>query len=446
MVESIFMQIDFAEGGNSAAFVTSGWSPPEPHGTWSNGVESLLEVANLPYGGQYTVNLSAGPFLVPTVVQHQDLSISANGVEVFRERLTQGRNISFAIPERALNASRKVIFRFYCPTAVSPLSIGHSADMRRLGFSVWHMSITSQGETSAGFGGGVEVALGPIQKVAAVTMVYNEPEYLPIWLAHSAAQVGIENCFVIDHGSDDGSTTGLACNVLRIPRSPYDPAKQSKFNSEFCASLLNWFDWVVYSDVDELVMPDPKIARDLREYCRRPLPDVVTAIGLNMAHRPSVEPALDFTRKITWQRDYVFTASSMCKPILIRKPVTWSPGSHSSDDDLVFDHLYLFHLRWVDLPYGLRRLRKTRSMAWVSTDAGAHQRVEDEKMTEIFMGFASLLPLDGIDFDPATAPVQEFLDEVVASQAGKEDHVYKIALDIWAKNLWKLPDRFIGKF
>jgi hypothetical protein len=136
----------------------------------------------------------------------------------------------------------------------------------------------------------------------------------------------------------------------------------------------------------------------------------------------------------------------MCKPILFRKPLTWSPGSHSSDAELVFDHLYLFHLRWVDLPYGLLRLHKTRAMAWASTDAGAHQRVEDKKMIEFFTGFASLPPLDNIDFDPAVTPVREFLEAVVASQAGRENETYKIALDIWARNLWKLPERFIGTF
>jgi hypothetical protein len=447
MADEPIVQIDFAEGGNSASFVTSGWAPPERHGTWSDGPESFLVVPGLVPGRTYRVSLSAGPFLVPPAVQHQDLFIFANGVEVFGDRLTQGRAIAFVIPPQALNASRKVEFRFYCPTAVSPMSIGHSVDVRRLWCSVWRLTITAEGEATRTFGGGHhDVTLGPPQKVAAVTMVYNEPEYLPVWLRHSAAQVGIENCYVIDHGSDDGSTTGLACNVVRIPRSPYDPAKQSKFNSEFCSSLLNWFDWVLYSDVDEVVMADPQIAPNLREYCRRPLPDVVTAIGLNSAHRPQSEPPLDFARSITEQRQYVFTASSMCKPLLIRKPVTWSPGSHSSDAELVFDHLYLFHLRWVDLPYGLRRLQKTRAMAWARTDGGVHQRVDDQKMTDIFMGFANLPPLDGIDFDPALAPVRDFLDAVVASQAGRENETYKIALNIWAGNLWKMPDRFIGTF
>ncbi len=447
MAKEPLVQIDFAAGGNSAFYVASGWSPAEPHGTWSNGAESVVVVPGLVPDRLYSVSLALGPFLVPPRVAHQDLAIFANDIAVFSGRLTQGGSIAFTIPAEAINASRKVTFRFVCPTAVSPLTIGHSADIRQLGFAIWRLTIFAEGTATNTFGGGAHtVPLGPPQKVAAVTMVYNEAEYLPVWLRHSAAQVGMENCYVIDHGSDDGSTDGLPCNVIRIPRSPYDPAKQSKFNSEFCSSLLNWFDWVLYSDVDELVMADPKIAPNLREYCRRPLPDVVTAIGLNSIHRPQSEPPLDFNKPLAAQRPYVCTASSMCKPLLIRKPVVWSPGSHSSDAELVFDHLYLFHLRWVDLPYGLKRLHKTRAMAWVNTAAGVHQRVEDEKMTEIFNGFASLTPLDDIDFDPAQAPVRGFLDAVVASQAGKENETYKVALDIWASNLWKLPDRFIGTF
>ena len=70
----------------------------------------------------------------------------------------------------------------------------------------------------------------PMANIAAVTMVYNEPEYLPIWCRHYAKAVGPENCFIIDHGSDDGSTSSLPnFNVIRkSPRSPKDNEKRTR--------------------------------------------------------------------------------------------------------------------------------------------------------------------------------------------------------------------------
>jgi hypothetical protein len=177
-----------------------------------------------------------------------------------------------------VGAAGEAVWTFQFPNAVQPSSLGNSLDHRRLAFVIWSLCIYRIASETASAGNGtvtnaVENAHSPLDtqvfrrrhadvvpnstcpKVAAVTMVYNEDVYLPIWMKHYSRQVGVENCYVVDHGSTDGSTENLGrCNVLRIPRSPYDPFKQSAFNSEFCSSLLHWYDWVVYSDVDELVM------------------------------------------------------------------------------------------------------------------------------------------------------------------------------------------------
>lgn len=260
------------------------------------------------------------PFTAPPNLIFQSLSIFANGFAAHAQEIQEDCKISFDIPEQAVNESGNVELVFHCPTAMSPSSVSYSDDVRRLGVSVSRIVITGKPVESERRAGGLETAQAALNqaqsinpsKVAAVTMVYNEAEYLPIWLKHYSRQVGIENCFIIDHGSNDGSTRDLAgCNVVKIPRSPYDPIKQTSFNSQFCSSLLNWFDWVVYSDVDELVIVDPSVASNLVEYCSCSIPSVVTAIGLNVVHRLEIEDVLDFTKLILGQRRYVFTSASM---------------------------------------------------------------------------------------------------------------------------------------
>ena len=135
----------------------------------------------------------------------------------------------------------------------------------------------------------------------------------------------------------------------------------------------------------------------------------------------------------------------MCKPLLIHRKVKWSPGSHSSDAKLKFDHLYMFHLRWFDQPLGLERLHKTRAMAWAQDDQGQHQRLADAELEAQMRGFGAHQRLD-IEFNPDVEPMSGFLRRVEASTIGREDHLYKIDLDIWHNQLWRMPQRFIGTF
>ncbi len=102
--------------------------------------------------------------------------------------------------------------------------------------------------------------------LAVVTMARNEPDYLPIWLRHYGLQVGPDDCYVLDHASDDGSTNDLPCNVIRLPSSPYDIAAVSEVVSSFCASLLRNYSAVIYTDADEIIIADPLIANSLTEY------------------------------------------------------------------------------------------------------------------------------------------------------------------------------------
>jgi hypothetical protein len=103
-------------------------------------------------------------------------------------------------------------------------------------------------------------------KLPAVTMVYNKVDYPDLWCRHFANQIDVENCYVIDHGSDDGTTDDLgAVNVIRIPRSPFDVAEQSRLVSELSNELLGSYDIVLHSDVGELLVADPRYHRNLKD-------------------------------------------------------------------------------------------------------------------------------------------------------------------------------------
>lgn len=83
-------------------------------------------------------------------------------------------------------------------------------------------------------------------RAAVVTFVYNEFINLPIWLRYYAAIFGENNLFVIDHSSNDSSTSILGdVNKIVLPRAELDEHKRCVFMASFQSALLQYFDTVI---------------------------------------------------------------------------------------------------------------------------------------------------------------------------------------------------------
>ncbi len=286
--------------------------------------------------------------------------------------------------------------------------------------------------------------------LAIVTMVYNEAVFLPVWLRHYGAQVGAGHCYVVDHGSTDRSTAGAvtgSASVLRLPRSPQDDSVRNGFIADFCASLLCWYDSVIYTDVDELLVADPERAPSLPAFAASLAPDaVVTAIGLDVIHDPDEEPAIDWRQPVGPQRRWLRFSSAMCKPVLIRRRVAWAPGFHCIDDVPRLDRLFLFHLRYADLPSGLERLQRTRVQAWISPQAGSHQRMPDRDWEGMLRGMAGLPHDEQRSLTPSDPELRRWLDRLMDSTQSRTHDQYRIDLHLSGDRLWRLPERFRDTF
>lgn len=277
-------------------------------------------------------------------------------------------------------------------------------------------------------------------------MVYNEEALLPIWARHYARQVGADQCYVVDHGSSGKISLPPGVNLLRIPRSPHDDERRAEFISEFARGLLRYYDWVIYTDVDELILADPQLYRDLPSFtASADVPQTVTAIGFDIQHVPALELPLDPDRPVGQQRGWARFTSAMCKPVLTTRPVTWSPGFHCCEYPPVFSHLYLFHLHWADLTVGLDRQRKTRAMPWAGDQFGNHQRVADADWLGLFGGMADLPRTREIVFDSEAPPLCSWLEKTVDSHLGRAEHMFNIDLGLNAAELWPIPPYFRAK-
>ncbi len=201
---------------------------------------------------------------------------------------------------------------------------------------------------------GVEEDAGEKPRVAALTMARDEADMLPRWIDYYGRQLGSENLIVIDDNSVDGSTENLPCAVYRMQPAPWKSSwvvARRKLVSGFARGLLACYDVVLYTDVDEYLVPDPAHYGSLAHYLStnsdRP---VIAALGLNVLHNPRFEPTFDHSRPILAQRRFVKFSPEMCKPLIKRSPAEWSAGFHGIKSPFVIDRgLLLLHLKYYDM-------------------------------------------------------------------------------------------------
>lgn len=219
------------------------------------------------------------------------------------------------------------------------------------------------------------------QSVAVVTMVHNEPDMLPVWLRHYASEVGAENCFVIDHGSDDGSTSDIGCTVSRLVRSLFDDNFRATVVSGYCAALLHMYDTVIYTDCDELIRADPDLAKTLTDFVSsRDMPAVGYVLGMDVLHAEG-EPPLNYDTPILAQRRWARPSHALCKPLVIRKSFHWAAGFHNIHAEAEFCGLYMFHIAYADET--VTRRRQAKRNAHPPAHGGDHHKISPDAMVDL---------------------------------------------------------------
>jgi len=234
-------------------------------------------------------------------------------------------------------------------------------------------------------------------------MAFNERVNLPIWVRHYSKHCPGATLFVIDHGSDDGSTRDLAgVSVIPLPRTPFDDQTRVEIVSDVQHALLRVYDVVIYIDCDEMLVADPRKHTSLTGFLAEVDSPVIAPVGLNLQHLPGVEAPIDLASPILGQRRHVRFASGMCKPSIARVPLLWVPGFHWCDQapDYRTD-LYQFHLKWMDMGTSLERLHLTRQMAWsdraIQNNWARRQRQSDEeRIRDDFESLIDQVEINGV--------------------------------------------------
>lgn len=192
-----------------------------------------------------------------------------------------------------------------------------------------------------------------MSKIAAVTMVREDPFFLAAWLRHYGGELGRENCYIVNHGrGTDVAAQADGCNIIGIPGDPHPnfDMKRWRLLNNLVMGLRSYYDHVIVGDVDELVVVDPATGMGLRDWlAAQPIRRVLTPVGLEVIHRIDIEdqPVED---TILGPRRHVRHAPHYSKPCVISAGTKIARGGHFTQHGKLFapEPLYLLHLKFCD--------------------------------------------------------------------------------------------------
>lgn len=203
--------------------------------------------------------------------------------------------------------------------------------------------------------------------LAVCTMVYDDAEFLKIWLRYWTARLPAKSLYVLVHGARE-EMMDLVQGATRIPLhrpEPYKNMEEDRWHmlSGLASGLSHMHSTVVYTDVDEILLVDPDVNEDIIQTLID-LPDpVTTPYGIELIHRTDREPnLLDLSGNVLEQRSLVRATNFYCKPCIIKQPVSWGRGGHFSSYENVHFKAGLFnlHLRFMDEGLFMQRATKRR--------------------------------------------------------------------------------------
>ncbi len=111
---------------------------------------------------------------------------------------------------------------------------------------------------------------GEKQPLGALTMVYRDYDLLERWYNYYKEQIGAENIYIYSHGNDPKHREiAEGENVMNVPRDEsfrLFEVNRWRMMGFFASAMLEFYRYMIVSDVDEFVVADPQTGMTAAEY------------------------------------------------------------------------------------------------------------------------------------------------------------------------------------
>ena len=217
-------------------------------------------------------------------------------------------------------------------------------------------------------------------------MVRGGENYLAKWTAWYGGHLGYDNLYIFFDGTDQVPPPCTAgCNIRVVPRVEGNVAEgdrgRIKLLSECASSLLDRYDFVIGTDVDEFIAPDPACGLDLVQLLSAL--DIrgrkcFSALGCDVVQNVSCEGPMDWSRPFLDQRSFALLSTRYTKASILCRPVPWGSGFHRvrGSNYHILKDLYLFHFGCADASdVDLRRADRDLAARGWSRHLGKRRRL-----------------------------------------------------------------------
>lgn len=287
--------------------------------------------------------------------------------------------------------------------------------------------------------------------IAVLTMVHNEAALLRTWLGHYVPLVGGENVYVMIHGAEPAIEAQLAgVNRIPLPRRrvnwKFERTRTAMINA-YADLLLDNYDCVIMSDVDEIIFADPAKG-DLRSLIEASHGHpVVNVIGLQVVERRDDLEISPQGARLFAARPIAFVDADYCKPLIAFDSPGWSRGFHASrHTPHLGEGLFMAHLKCASSA-NARQVAEARAESVEGFDGignEARQRwwTKGDRMCRWMSKAASSRPLVDLDehLDLIRAELAANVGENRAQRAG-----FSYALPgLNLSEAYRMPERFAG--
>tara|TARA_B110000090_G_C13273223_1_gene404943 strand:- start:117 stop:950 length:834 start_codon:yes stop_codon:yes gene_type:complete len=195
-----------------------------------------------------------------------------------------------------------------------------------------------------------------LKRIAALTSVRNGERFLKRWITYYGHELGYQNLFIILDGVDqEGPDSDLGLNLHWFDHVPMSRVAGDKFRanraSVLAHELMQTYDLVIGTDVDEFLVLDPHRSEGLLQYIsQRPITSNLSGMGIDVAQHRIKEHNLDWSKPFLDQRQYGVISDRYTKASILSEPHFWGSGYHrvKGQPFEIDPYLYLLHFGSVD--------------------------------------------------------------------------------------------------